>query len=107
MKKFISLLLVAALSTTETAQAIRMKAPYQDGFMEKVIANYSTVEGGIPKLTKAKAKEVAFQILITDGGMKDGAANGLISDRFEKYWAHFDVNAAEKIDSDMIVPFMH
>ena len=75
--------------------------------MHKVVAEYSTNEKGIYKITKAKAKELAFKALTLDAGMKDGQANGVIGDSFEKVWAHYDVLAADQIDSDLVVPLLH
>ena len=75
--------------------------------MEKVYGEYSTLEKGIHKITKEKAKELCFKALTLDAGMKDGAANGVIGDHFEKVWAHYDVNAVDQIDSDLMVPLLH
>ena len=109
MKNIILGLFVACLSSSQV-EAIRMSTngpAYIDGFMDKVIANYSTTEKGIHKISKDKAKELAFKVLTLDAGMKDGEANGVIGDSFEKIWAHYDVLAADKIDSDLVVPMLH
>ena len=111
MKKIIIAIFMASI-VPENLQAISLKIQgtpggYQDSFMEQVVNNYSTVENGIPKISKDKAKDLAFQVLTRDAGMKDAAANSVIGDGFEKTWAHFDVNSADKIDSDLVVPLFH
>ena len=98
MKNIVIGLFVACLS--QQAEAIKLTSAggppaYKDGFMDKVYGEYSTLEKGIHKITKAKAKELCFKALTLDAGMKDGAANGVIGDHFEKVWAHYDVNAVD------------
>ena len=109
MKYFgIGLLIIAGLLGQNSAIKMTQHGPaYQDGFMEKVISQYSTLEKGIHKISKDKAKSLAFKVLTLDAGMKDGQANGVIGDNFEKIWAHYDVLAEDKIDSDLVVPMLH
>ena len=109
MKNIIIGLLLACLSSTQVS-AIKLASngpAYIDGFMDKVISQYSTLEKGIHKISKSKAKELAFAVLTNDVGMKDGPANGVIGDSFDKVWAHYDVNAVDQIDSDLMVPLLH
>ena len=110
MKNIVLGLFVACLS--QQVSAIKLTSAggppaYKDGFMEKVIAEYSTLEKGIHKISKTKAKELSFKVLTNDVGMKDGAANGVIGEHFEKVWAHYDVLATDEIDSDLVVPLLH
>ena len=63
MKNIVLGLLVACIS--QQVEAIKLTSAsgppaYQDGFMHKVIAEYSTLEKGIHKISKEKAKELAF-----------------------------------------------
>ena len=63
MKNIVLGLFVACLS--QQAEAIKLTSAsgppaYKDAFMDKVIAEYSTLEKGIHKISKAKAKELAF-----------------------------------------------